>query len=117
MKRMERTFVRFLSFEKAWKAMGLGEDEYIRLEELLLRDPTAGTVIEGSGGVRKIRFAFPGRGKSGSARVIYVDFMVEAKVYFIYAYPKSAKENLSKAEIADFKKLVEQLKRREGGSP
>ena len=108
---MKRAFVRLLSFEKAWAALGLGEDEYILLEDLLLEDPKAGAVIEGSGGVRKVRFALPGKGKSGGLRVIYVDIVVDKMIYMIYAYPKSAKENLSKAEIAGFKKLVQQLKK------
>ena len=109
----QRTFLWLASFEKAWKALGLGEDEYIRLEEMLLQDPRAGDVIEGSGGVRKMRFALPGKGKSGGIRVIYVDFVVSEKIYMIYAYPKSTKENLSKAEIADFRKLTEELKYQE----
>ena len=107
---MERTFIRLPAFEKAWKALGLGEDEYSHLEEMLLLNPKAGVVIEGSGGVRKVRFALPGKGKSGSVRVIYVDIMVDETIYMIYAYPKSAKENLSKAEVAEFKKLVDLLK-------
>lgn len=109
---MKRTFIRLLSFEKAWKALGLGEDEYAELEEILLLNPKAGAVIEGSGGVRKVRFALPGKGKSGSIRVIYVDIMVDEAIYMIYAYPKSAKDNLSKAEVAQFKKLVDILKER-----
>lgn len=108
---MERTFIRLPPFEKAWKALGLGEDEYVALEEMLLLNPKAGAVIVGSGGVRKIRFALPGKGKSGSVRVIYVDIIVDETIYMIYAYPKSAKENLSKAEIAEFKKLVDYLKK------
>lgn len=108
---MERTFIRLPSFEKAWKALGLGEEEYFDLEEMLLMNPKAGAVIEGSGGVRKVRFALPGKGKSGSIRVIYVDIMVNDTIYMIYAYPKSAKENLTKAEIADFKKLVDLLRK------
>lgn len=108
---MTRTFIRFPSFEKAWKALGLGEYEYMLLEDLLLRDPKAGAVIEGSGGVRKVRFALPGKGKSGSLRAIYVDIVVDETIYMIYAYPKSAKENLTKAEIAEFKKLADTLRK------
>lgn len=108
---MNRTFIRLPSFEKAWRALGLSEDEYILLENLLLHNPKAGTVIEGSGGVRKVRFAFPGKGKRGSLRAIYVDIMVDETIYMIYAYPKSAKENLSKTEIAEFKKLADMLRK------
>lgn len=109
----QRTFLWLVSFEKAWRSLGLGEEEYIQLEEMLLQDPRAGAVIEGTGGVRKVRFALPGKGKSGGVRVIYVDFVVSEKIYMIYAYPKSAKENLNKAEIASLKKLTEELKRQE----
>ena len=109
---MERMFIRFSSFEKAWKALGLGEDEYYALEEMLLLNPQAGTVIEGSGGVRKVRFSLPGKGKSGGIRVIYVDVVIDRIIYMLYAYPKSAKENLSKAEIAELKKIVNTLKRK-----
>lgn len=109
---MKRTFIRFPAFEKAWTAMGLSENDYATLEEELLLNPQAGAVIEGSGGVRKVRFAFPGQGKSGSVRVIYVDIVTDDTIFMLYAYPKSAKENLSKDEIANFKKLVDVLKRR-----
>ena len=61
--------------------------------------------------MRKVRFVLPGGGKSGSVHVIYVDIMVDETIYMLYAYPKSVKENLSKAEIAEFKKLVDLLKR------
>lgn len=108
---MERTFIRLPSFEAAWKALGLSEDEYAQLEEMLLCNPQAGAVIPGSGGVRKVRFALPGQGKSGGIRAIYVDIVVDETIYMIYAYPKSAKENLTKAEIAEFKKLVQLLKK------
>lgn len=107
---MERTFIRFPAFEKAWVAMGLTEDDYILLERSLLVNPQAGAIIEGSGGVRKVRFALPGKGKSGGVRVIYADMVIGKTTYMLYAYPKSTKENLSKKEIHDFKKLMDLLK-------
>lgn len=54
-------------------------------------------------------FAFENRGKSGSIRVIYVDFETCGKLYLLTAYPKNIKDNLSKAERNDFKQLVEIL--------
>ena len=56
-----------------------------------------------------MRFAFENRGKSGSIRVIYVDFEIHEKLYLLTAYPKSEKDNLSKAERNELKKLVEVL--------
>jgi hypothetical protein len=47
------------------------DDEYSALQRALMTDPEAGPVIPGSGGVRKLRWAAPGRGKRGGYRVIY----------------------------------------------
>lgn len=56
-----------------------------------------------------MRFALENRRKSGSVRVIYVDFAVYEKLYLLTAYPKSEKENLTKAERNELKKLVKIL--------
>ena len=54
--------------------------------------------MQGTGGLRKARFAFEHQGKSGGVRVCYVDFVVKETVYLITVYPKSEKDNLSRAE-------------------
>jgi hypothetical protein len=48
----------------------LSEDEYIGLQGFLLQYPETGKLVRGSGGVRKIRWAVSGKGKSGGVRVI-----------------------------------------------
>ena len=65
--------------------------------------------MQGTGGIRKIRFALENRGKSGSVRVIYIDFLMYEKIYLLTAYPKNEKENLSQAERNQMKTLVEKL--------
>ena len=106
---MTRIFVELPSFRNEWKAMGLTDDDLKRLQEELLADPTVGRLMQGTGGVRKMRFAFENRGKSGSVRVIYVDFEIHEKLYLLTAYPKSEKDNLTKGERNELKKLVEIL--------
>lgn len=103
---MTRIFVELPSFRKEWKAMGLTDDDLRRLQEELLNDPKVGKVMRETGGVRKMRFAFEAQGKSGSVRVIYVDFEVYKKLYLLTAYPKNEKDNLSKAERNTLKQLV-----------
>jgi mRNA-degrading endonuclease RelE of RelBE toxin-antitoxin system len=49
----------------------LGDDEYRRLQIALLENPEASDIIPGSGGIRKVRWRAPGRGKRGGYRVIY----------------------------------------------
>ena len=106
---MTRVFVELPSFRSAWKSLGLTDRDLRRLQEELLAGPQLGNVIQGTGGIRKMRFAFENQGKSGSVRVIYVDFAVYEKLYLLTAYPKSEKDNLTKAERNELKKLVEIL--------
>lgn len=67
-------------------------------------------MIEGTGGVRKIRVAFPNRGKSGSARVCYVDFAYYESTYFLIVFTKKEETNLSEEEKKNVRKLVKQLR-------
>lgn len=103
---MKRVFVELPSFRKAWADMGLGDSDLRRLQSQLLEDPKIGSVIRGAGGVRKMRFAFEDRGKSGSVRVIYIDFEVYEKIYLLAAYQKNVKENLSMQERNDLGRIV-----------
>lgn len=106
---MTRLFVELPSFRAEWKAMDLTDSDLLRLQEELLANPAVGAVMKGTGGVRKMRFSFEHRGKSGSVRVIYIDFEIREKLYLLTAYPKSEKDNLSKTERNELKKLVEIL--------
>ena len=65
--------------------------------------------MRGTGGVRKMRFAFENKGKSGSLRIIYVDFEVYRKIYLLDTYQKSEKDNLTMAQRNNLKGLVEIL--------
>jgi len=96
-------------FERQWKAMGLNDDDLRWLQEELLKNPKAGVIIQGTGGLRKFRIALENRGKSGGARVAYVDFLVHNTIYLIYAYSKNEKDNLTKEERNNIKKTIEHL--------
>ena len=108
---MTRLFVELPSFRAEWKAMGLSEDDLLRLQEELLANPAVGTCMRGTGGVRKMRFAFEHHGKSGGVRVIYIDFEIRERLYLLTAYPKSEKDNLTKGERNELKNLVEILEK------
>lgn len=106
---MIRTFVELPLFRSKWKSLGLNDEDLKRLQEEMLLDPKIGTVIQGTGGIRKMRFAFEHRGKSGGIRVIYIDFDVYEKIYLLTAYPKNEKDNLSKAERNELRELIKVL--------
>ena len=113
---MTRTFVELPIFRARWIEMGLTDDDLKRLQEQLLADPKVGAVMQGTGGVRKMRFAFEKRGKSGSVRVIYVDFEVYEKIFLITAYAKGEKDNLTDSEKKEIKQLISTLERQLEGN-
>lgn len=106
---MTREFIMLPEFDRKWTEMGLTDKELKALQEELTINPSKGDVMKGTGGLRKIRIAFEGRGKSGSARVCYVDFIVYERIYLITAYSKDEKDNLSKSERNEVKKLIKIL--------
>ena len=71
---MTRTFIELPLFRSKWEKLGLTDKDLRRLQEMLLADPKVGAVMRGTGGIRKMRFAFEHQGKSGSVRVIQIDF-------------------------------------------
>ena len=111
---MLRLFKSTTIFNKQWSDLGLDDDDQYRLEIEIMNNPNAGKIIRGTGGLRKVRFAIEGKGKSGSIRVLYVDFVIVETVYFIGAYAKSAQESLTDEEKTSLKNMVQQIKR-EGG--
>lgn len=106
---LSQIFVELPSFMARWKSLGLNDADLLRLEIELLNNPKVGAVLQGTGGVRKVRFAFEDRGKSGSIRVIYIDFEIYEKIFLLTAYAKADQANLTKQERNDLNGLVELL--------
>ena len=107
---MKRTFIETKYFTAKWKELGFTEEDLRRLQEELLENPKVGDVMRGTGGLRKMRFAYNNRGKSGSARVCYLDIEVREEIHLLDVFAKNEKENLSKAERNDIRKLVDFIK-------
>lgn len=78
---------------------------------LLLEEPTRGQLIERTGGFRKVRFARPSRreGKSGGTRVIYYLLDRRDRIYLLLVYAKGVKDDLTRAEENDLRKLARAL--------
>lgn len=107
---MKRSFVMTKEFDKSWKFMGLDDANLKQLQENLLLNPQSGAVMQGTGGLRKLRFSVEPRGKSKSVRVIYIDFMELEVLCLITAYTKGNKENISEKEAQILKKTVIAIK-------
>jgi mRNA-degrading endonuclease RelE of RelBE toxin-antitoxin system len=87
----------------------LSDEEYSALQEALMRAPEAGPVIPGSGGVRKLRWAAPGRGKRGGYRVIYYVRRAHAVIWMLTMYPKNVAENIPAHVLRQIAKEVEDV--------
>jgi mRNA-degrading endonuclease RelE of RelBE toxin-antitoxin system len=90
----------------------LGPGEQDEMERHIADDPERHPRIPGGSGMRKARWARPGRGKRGGVRVIYY-FAAPDAVYLIAVYAKNEKENLSDAEKQTLAKILRPVKQQE----
>lgn len=70
----------------------LTDEQYAKLQTSLAEDPERGAVVPGSGGVRKLRWAQPGRGKRGGVRVIYYARLHEGVIWMLTIYAKNEEQ-------------------------
>ena len=87
----------------------LSEDERQELVSYLSAHPEAGALMEGTGGIRKLRWARQGMGKSGGVRVIFFCYNQGMPLYALTLFGKGDKDNLTQAERNDLTKLVDVL--------
>jgi hypothetical protein len=79
------------------------------MQNLLMENPNRGEIIQGGGGIRKLRYAAQGRGKSGGIRVIYYWIKDNQQIYLLVAYPKSKKDDLTDKETTVLRRYVKEL--------
>jgi mRNA-degrading endonuclease RelE of RelBE toxin-antitoxin system len=86
----------------------LTDEEYRQLQIVLIARPEVGDVIQGSGGLRKMRWAAKGHGKRGGSRVIYYWAISEYEILLLYIYPKNVQDDLSPAQLRALRQVVEE---------
>jgi mRNA-degrading endonuclease RelE of RelBE toxin-antitoxin system len=85
----------------------LTDDEYRELQALLMERPDAGSVIPRSGGVRKLRWAAPNKGKRGGYRIIYFTTIEQGVIWMLTMYPKNVVDNIPADVLRKIRKEIE----------
>jgi RelE toxin of RelE / RelB toxin-antitoxin system len=101
-----QTVVESPIFQRLWPRYW-DEDERADFASYLALNPEAGAVIRGSGGVRKVRWARDGTGKSGGVRVIYLTRNDAGEIYLLTLYAKSESENISLNTLKEIRRALE----------
>lgn len=86
------------------------QQEVGALIDVLAAEPECGDLIQGTGGIRKVRFGVDGKGKRGSVRVVYYFYNDTMPVFLLTVFAKNEKDNLSKAERNTLAKAARALR-------
>lgn len=110
---MEALFVELPPFGRH-RAEYLTDDEFREFQQMLLKNPVCGDVIQHTGGLRKVRFGDARRnmGKRGGIRVIYYWDLEKSHFLLFTLYDKAQKDDLTKAQRYILREMLEQVRRR-----
>ncbi len=100
------TIVETHAFLRQSKHLRMTDEEIDFIKTFVGLNPTAGKVVPGTGGARKIRFPLRGRGKSGGFRVITFYTGVDIPVFLLDVYSKREREDISPARKRDIRQAV-----------
>ena len=106
---MVLTFVETTTFTRLITGL-VDDDLYAEFQEHLAQDPESGDLLSGCGGVRKVRMALPGKGKSGGARVCYLFLKHKNVIYLLYVFTKGDADNLTAGGKATMRHLAQQIR-------
>ena len=83
------------------------EDEREGFAAFISQNPAAGSVVRGTGGVRKVRWARVGGGKSGGVRVIYYNQLAHEEIWLLTLYAKNERATIPAYELRQIKEAIE----------
>ena len=85
----------------------MSDQEYGQLQGELVKNPEAGSVVRGSGGVRKLRWAATGRGKRGGYRVVYFVRRQKSIIWMLTMYPKTVLDSIPGHVLKQIREEIE----------
>ena len=106
---MVKEFINTQIFDKNWSKLNLTDNELKELQNYIMKNPYAGDIIEGTGGLIKLRWQLPNTGKSGGIRVLFVDFISYEKTILINCYSKSEMDSITDKEKAMYKEFIKEI--------
>ncbi len=86
----------------------LSADEYRELQVALLLRPEMGSIIPGSGGLRKIHWGERGRARGGSVRVIYYCAEAQMQIVMLLAYTRNEADSLAPNQLQVLRRIIEE---------
>ena len=101
------TVVETLLFQRQWPLYWT-EEQRGEFASFIAEHPTAGDVVPGSGGIRKVRWSRAGSGKSGGVRVIYFTRTAEGELVLLTLYAKAKTDNLTGATLKEIRRALEE---------
>ena len=87
------------------------DEQYRELQAVLMENPQAGAVIQGSGGLRKIRWRLTGQGKRGGVRVIYYGATRRNEIFMLYIYSKNVQSDLTRDQLRQLRQVARGFER------
>ena len=83
------------------------EDERGAFTAYIAANPEAGDVVPRSGGLRKVRWSYAGRGKRGGVRVIYYNRFADGEIWLLLIYGKSVREQIPAHVLRQIREEIE----------
>ncbi len=99
-----------LSLFSRYRDSYFSDEQFVKLQKHLLKNPQAGSVVPGSGGVRKLRWQRAGTGKRGGLRIIYYVQDEKKRIWFLTLYSKSARENITARDLRQLREVINNAK-------
>lgn len=106
---MLRLFIYTNEFNRLWKLAGLNDIDMRKLENELLNNTKSGRVIQGTRGLRKLRWKIRGKGKSGGIRIFYIDFPMHSKLFLISVLFKNEDDNIGEKEKQKINNMIKSI--------